>query len=115
MGKPTNKRKNAPIKSLPVNELNIAGITYPVDLVKADDMNDEGGAIRGEADCDYTYISINEDNSIDHAKCVLMHEAIEQIDHRYNMGLKHHQIYLLEAALVQLLRDNPDFVAFIMS
>ncbi len=36
----------------------------------------------------------------------LLHEILEQINYRYELGLEHWQITILESALYQVLRDN---------
>lgn len=39
---------------------------------------------------------------------VLLHEIIEQINYRYELRLEHRQISVLESAIYQVIRDNPD-------
>lgn len=37
----------------------------------------------------------------------LLHEILEQINYRYELGLEHQQITILESALYQVIQDNP--------
>jgi hypothetical protein len=38
----------------------------------------------------------------------LLHEIIEQINFRYELNLEHKQITVLESAIYQVIKDNPD-------
>jgi hypothetical protein len=50
------------------------------------------------------------DNTVPHEnqESTLLHEIIEQINYRYELGLEHKQISILEAALYQVIKDNPE-------
>ena len=45
-----------------------------------------------------------------HAGSVLLHEVIEAIDYRLELKMDHEKITQLEAALIQVIRDNPDLL-----
>ena len=61
-------------------------------------------------------LDIRIDSSIprQNQETALLHEIIEQVDYRYQLGLEHAQTCTLETALYQVLRDNPEVVAFIL-
>jgi hypothetical protein len=107
------KRKE--LTSFPIKSIKIAGIKYDVNLVtKLGEKEEKKDS--GEVGCthpDYTHINISTENSVDHSRCVMVHECVEAINHRYDAKLSHHQVYLIETAIIQLLRDNPDLVKFI--
>lgn len=45
----------------------------------------------------------------------LLHEILEQIDYRYELNLEHDKITVLETALYQVIKDNPEVMKFIMN
>ena len=53
------------------------------------------------------YIKSSSDIPYDSQLSTLLHECIEAIDTKLEMGLEHRDISTLEAGIFQLLRDNP--------
>lgn len=55
-------------------------------------------------------IEIEETLPQQNKESTLIHEILEQINYRYELDLPHEKISILETALYQVIRDNPDIV-----
>lgn len=53
-------------------------------------------------------IVIDSDISQQFKETTFIHELIHQIDFVYNIGLEHQQVFLLEAGIYALIKDNPE-------
>ncbi len=53
-------------------------------------------------------IEIEETLPQQNKESVLIHEILEQINYRYELNLPHEKITILETALYQVIRDNPE-------
>lgn len=74
------------------------------------DRSDSGVSTRGSfGECYRGSLRINIDPRSDprRQEQTFVHEIFEAIDFEYNVGLKHHQIELLELAVYQVAEDNP--------
>ena len=59
-------------------------------------------------------IEIEETLPQQNKESTLIHEILEQINYRHELDLPHEKISILETALYQIMRDNPQTVKFIM-
>lgn len=66
----------------------------------------------GESCGNDLWITIDTTLSRQNQETTLLHEIIEQINAVYDLDLEHHKISLLEAALYQVIMDNPDILNF---
>lgn len=93
------------------DKVKIGGHVYDCEMFS--DLTRDSGALG--CSCGNA-LRIRIDNSIprENQESVLLHEIIEQINYRYELGLEHKQITTLETALYQVMVDNPEVVRFIM-
>lgn len=94
-----------------INSIKILGIDYSVSL--SDSLVEEHGA-SGLCHPDLSKIEISTHSSSQVQKTTLLHEVVEAVCSHLDIDIKHHYIELLEIGLFQVLRDNPEFVEFIM-
>jgi hypothetical protein len=95
--------------------LNILGKRWPVEwVVNPDDFSDsEDGD--GETVFRTQTIRVKENQPFDAERDTVIHEILHALDNTLRLGLRHKQVYRLAAALYQLMRANPDLVAYIMA
>ncbi len=91
-------------------DIDILGCRVNINLVPTiPTASDEDGS--------YVYGSSNiylaKENSEETQRSVLLHEIVEAISHRLELNLKHPTICGLDAALLQILRSNPDLSKFL--
>lgn len=86
-------------------QVKIAGYTYNVSNDKnlSRDYNANGMSCAND-------LTIQIDNSLpqQNQESTLLHEIIEQINYRYEFGLEHNKITILETALYQVIQDNKE-------
>ena len=61
----------------------------------------------GECDSTRVEIRLDADSATQRQEQTLIHELFEAVNFEFAVGLKHHQIELLEVAMCQIVRDNP--------
>lgn len=86
-------------------KVKIGGHAYECELVSNLARDDDAlGRSCGNA------LRIEIDDSISHEnkESTLLHEILEQINYRYGLRLEHNQIKILETALYQIIKDNPE-------
>jgi hypothetical protein len=85
--------------------IKIGGLTYtcryPNDITR--DRNH-----MGESNASALWIDVDSTLPLQQRESTLLHEIIEQVGYIYELGLEHRQIMSLEAALYQVLQDNPN-------
>jgi len=94
-----------------VELLKILEIDY--DIQVSNTIRDEEES-SGLCEPDLSLIQISSHCSEQVKKVTLLHEVVEAICSQLDIQIKHHYIELLETGLFQVLRDNPEFVEYIM-
>lgn len=106
--------KNPQEEFLP-GTLNILGKRWPVEWVSnPDDFSDSTDGC-GETVYAKQTIRIKEGQHFDAERDTLVHEPFHAIDHELQLGLKEKQIHRLACAFYQVMRANPDYVAYLMA
>lgn len=77
-----------------------------VPIVEDDRLLAEGDAV-GEARFTRNVIAIDPRVDAPGSGETLIHEAVETINHKLELDLKHRQIQALSSAIYQFMRDNP--------
>lgn len=94
---------------MPLSKIRILGIDYTVNY--CDMRKQHGRTDVGAVDPLGCAIVIDSSlNSEAHGKSVLLHEILEALDYRLELGLDHKVITQLEAGLFQVIRDNPELI-----
>ena len=72
-------------------------------------VSDVPGSHGNFGECNHSKLTIEIDSSSPppRQQQTLIHEIVEVLDFELNIGLKHHQVELLEGGLYGLIRDNP--------
>lgn len=72
-------------------------------------VSDVPGSHGNFGECNHSKLTIEIDSSspLPRQQQTLIHEIVEAMDFELNIGLKHHQVELLESGLYGLIRDNP--------
>ena len=89
-------------------KVRILGIDYAVSVYPSK-QRDSFGLCRH----DTCAIEISDSNSEQYARSVLLHEILEALNYRLELGLEHDKITILEAGLIQIIRDNTQLVKFL--
>lgn len=92
-----------------IKNLRILGVDYPVEFT--DMMKVGGNSDAGCMDSSGCKIFVsNNVNSPQHQRSVLLHEIIEALNYRLELGFQHEKITQLEAGLFSVFRDNPELL-----
>lgn len=86
-------------------KVKIGGYEYDIEVMEA--VSHWGGK-QGCQDGNSLEIKIASNMPEPMQHSVLIHEMIEAINYHYDLKLKHEKIMLLEAALYQIIVDNPE-------
>jgi hypothetical protein len=72
-------------------------------------VSDVPGSHGNFGECNHSKLTIEIDSSSPppRQQQTFIHEIVEALDFELNIGLKHHQVELLEGGLYGLIRDNP--------
>jgi hypothetical protein len=91
-----------------LKKVKIAGHSYKIKY--KDSLVREHGAtgMSSEANCD---IILQTGGKRSHRQEIFIHEIVEQINGRFEIGLSHDKITSIAASLFQVLKDNPDLLA----
>lgn len=91
-----------------VSYVNILGTDIDI-IYKEEVLDDDGSECYGLARFGEHTIEIMDTPSLSHGSkvCTLLHECLEHINNKLELGLAHSQISSLETALFHLLRYNP--------
>ena len=84
--------------------ITIQGKTFAIKYKK--ELIDKGNEFCGFAHCAEQYIEISTKYPAECQESTLLHEIIEVINDLNELGLKHHQICVLETGLWQVLKEN---------
>ena len=85
------------------NSVKIGALTY---TVKEDLLTREAGCW-GQCSSALLEIRLEPDMAPAAKDTIFIHECVEAMNWVYDIGLKHHQIELLESAFFQFIVDNP--------
>ena len=96
---------NAPTK------LRIIGKTFQI---KTFEPNPLANGLQGFHDSNLQVITLQTGNGFDDARDTLLHEVIHAIDYGIQVNLEERQVHALASGLYAVMRDNPDFVAWLM-
>ena len=92
--------------------IRIMGIEYEV---RISDYSKEPGNTSGTINQISSVINVINTVSPDLAREVLIHECIESMNYRMGWELEHTLLSEVSVGVLQVLRDNPEFVKFISS
>lgn len=95
--------------------LNILGKRWPVEWVANPDEFSDSEDGCGETDFRKQTIRIKENQVFDAERDTLIHEPFHAIDNELQLGLKEKQVHRLACAFYQVMRANPDYVAYLMA
>lgn len=89
--------------------IKIIGKTYAILFVDEVDAEDSSG----EHDLQKQEIKVKKAIHFELARDTLLHEVLHAVDEQLDLRLKHKQIHALAVGLLQVLRENADFVKFL--
>lgn len=90
------------------SQIEMLGFKIPIIL---DDKRDD---VWGEWDGGLCTITINNKASLDHKRVTLLHELIHGIDDFLGLNVPHKNVYALSHIIFVILRENPDFAAWLI-
>lgn len=74
----------------------------------------KGGKDVGECTFSTATIWVSPNQSIDHQRDTLLHEAMHAIEEELGAGMRERQIKLMATGILDLLRSNPALVAYLI-
>jgi len=92
--------------------IKIGGCKYSVNFV--DDLARDADA-QGRSCGNALWIEVDSNLPKQNQESTIIHEILEQINYRYNIGLEHHQICLLETSIYQVIKDNWDTLGLLIN
>ena len=103
---------NDPINDLPLalGAVRILGKPYTVTLHPESDLEN---TCYGRVQCHKGRIHLEAGQSHDALRDTLLHECVHAIDYAMKTGLEERQVSTLATGIYALLKDNPDFAAFL--
>lgn len=88
----------------------VIGKTYTIDYL--DKIDDEDNL--GEHDFTKQRILIRKEQHFEALRDTVMHEVMHAIDEQMSLSLKESQVHALASGLLQLIRENPKFIRFLL-
>jgi hypothetical protein len=88
----------------------VIGKTYSIDYMDKVDEEDN----LGEHDITTQKIKIRKEQHFEALRDTVMHEVMHAIDEQMSLKLKESQVHALASGLLQLIRENPKFLRFLM-
>ncbi len=92
----------------PFTALNVLGKRHKVKW----EQDLDGDA--GQFDCRPLQISVGTGFCIDEQRETVLHEAIHAVEYQLDLSFKEEQVRQLSVGVYQLLRANPEFVAWLL-
>jgi hypothetical protein len=87
----------------------VIGKTFTIEYVEKVDDDDNSG----ECDDAAQIIKVNRKQHAESIKDTLLHEVIHAVERQLDLRMKEKQVHALAVGMLQVLRENPTFVAFL--
>jgi glycerol-3-phosphate dehydrogenase len=96
------------------SEVDILGKRYVVEITQREGGDEEGSDDYGQCRSDQCRIEVANYQCDEQKRDTLLHEIMHGVDHEMHCNMSEAMIRRMATGLLQVLRHNPDLVAFLV-